>query len=264
MCLRHSATLLLAAIITLCLYTQLAAIITLCLYTHTHALTHALTHTKTTLLYSIDSTAHVSDGVSDGVSKGVSDGVSERGEFIPGTHIKWPPGLINQSASEQVSERVSEGVSDAHSLNSLRFHHCFERGEAFAASYFLTHSHLRSLKLSTLNYSTVNCAKASWLVMSKKRVSERVSERVSGTVTMTLDVMDLSVVHLSAYERWIRTFTHTHLVDDYTLLFNSSRVAYRAASVVKRAVDESTREDVIPELKRTIAAIPFYGAGFGE
>jgi hypothetical protein len=252
MCLRHSATLLLAAIITLCLYT------------HTHALTHALTHTKTTLLYSIDSTAHVSDGVSDGVSKGVSDGVSERGEFIPGTHIKWPPGLINQSASEQVSERVSEGVSDAHSLNSLRFHHCFERGEAFAASYFLTHSHLRSLKLSTLNYSTVNCAKASWLVMSKKRVSERVSERVSGTVTMTLDVMDLSVVHLSAYERWIRTFTHTHLVDDYTLLFNSSRVAYRAASVVKRAVDESTREDVIPELKRTIAAIPFYGAGFGE
>jgi hypothetical protein len=264
MCLRHSATLLLAAIITLCLYT------------HTHALTHALTHTKTTLLYSIDSTAHVSDGVSEGVSegvregvstgvsKGVSERVSERGEFIPGTHIKWPPGLINQSASEQVSERVSEGVSDAHSLNSLRFHHCFERGEAFAASYFLTHSHLRSLKLSTLNYSTVNCAKASWLVMSKKRVSERVSERVSGTVTMTLDVMDLSVVHLSAYERWIRTFTHTHLVDDYTLLFNSSRVAYRAASVVKRAVDESTREDVIPELKRTIAAIPFYGAGFGE
>lgn len=106
---------------------------------------------------------------------------------------------------------------------------------------------------------TVNCAKASWLAMSKKG---------DGTVTMTLDVLDLSVIHMSAYERWIRTFKDTFLREDYPKVFNSSSVFYKAANVVKREAEESNHhpahDDVLPELQRTIAAIPFFAADYGK
>ena len=94
------------------------------------------------------------------------------------------------------------------------------------------------------------------------------SKKGDGTVTMTLDVLDLSVIHMSAYERWIRAFRKTILVEDYPRAFNSTTVFYKAAEVVKREAEESNHhpahEDVIPELQRTIAAIPFFGADFGK
>ena len=156
---------------------------------------------------------------------------------------KLPPGLVNQSAGEE---------------KYLRFHKCLERGEAFAASYFITKSYLSKLKTKRLNISTVNCAKASWLAMTKKG---------DGTVSMTLDVLDLSVIHMSAYERWMRSFKSTFLRQDYPNLFNVSRVFFSAAEVAKYEAESPfifpSREKSLPELRKTIAAIPFYGENFG-
>ena len=195
------------------------------------------------LLYTIESSFRTPD-VDVMSRKSDASPLDHLGKYIPGSEIEWPKGLINQSRGEE---------------KYLRFHKCLERGEAFAASYFITTKYLRKLKLATLNYKTVNCAKASWLAMTKKG---------DGTVTMTLDVLDLSVVHMSAYERWMRAFKKTFLLDDYPKLFNSSRVFNFAAEVVKREAEDNrhhpVHDDVIPELKRTIAAIPFYGADFGK
>ena len=91
---------------------------------------------KSALLYSIESTL---PGNTESKEGSGDLPLSHLGKYVPDSHIKWPPGLVNQSSGEE---------------KYLRFHKCLERGEAFAASYFITAKYLRKLKLGTLNFET--------------------------------------------------------------------------------------------------------------
>lgn len=103
-------------------------------------------HAKSNLLYSIESTIMVdNDNDQKQRHNPHNPPLSHLGDYVPHSHtntktnIKWPPGLVNQSLGEE---------------KYLRFHKCLERGEAFAASYFITTKYLRKLKVKTLNFET--------------------------------------------------------------------------------------------------------------
>eukprot|EP01038_Epipyxis_sp_PR26KG_P014240 gene14240-19108_t len=72
---------------------------------------------------------------------------------------------------------------------------CRDQFEAYSASFLIKKSHLLQQSLDR-NLSRVACETASYSVMhAKNRVNG------NGTVWQSIDVLDFSVIHLSAYER---------------------------------------------------------------
>ena len=88
-----------------------------------------------------------------------------------------PPGLINQDKQDR---------------KYLRFNRCRDAGEAYAAAYLTTKEHLLE-QFTGYNLTWVNCEMGSFIMMETKKEN--------GSIVQALDVLDFSVVHLSAYER---------------------------------------------------------------
>lgn len=101
----------------------------------------------------------------------------------------YPPGLIQQTEEEQ---------------QFLAYHKCRDGGEAYAAAYLTTREHIVE---HNSNYSLgwVNCEMASFIMMSP---AKDMNKEKDGQILQTLDVLDLSVIHLSAYERSNRKHAH--------------------------------------------------------
>lgn len=77
------------------------------------------------------------------------------------------------------------------------FHRCRDSGEAYSAAYLIHKEHLIEQK-TDYNLTWVNCEMGSFIMMNG-RADPRKNR--TGSVIQTLDVMDFSVIHLSAYER---------------------------------------------------------------
>lgn len=84
----------------------------------------------------------------------------------------------------------------------LKFHLCKNEGEAYSASYLITSEHLlHHPTVTEYNLSLANTELASFLVMNTKGARRQMDVKRSGTMVQSLDILDLSVIHLSAYER---------------------------------------------------------------
>jgi hypothetical protein len=83
----------------------------------------------------------------------------------------------------------------------LKYHKCADVAEAYGASYFITKEYLLRTKVEKFNLTWVNCEMGSFVFL--KRLNGRTihQKNVSGVAIQSLDVLDFSVIHLSAYER---------------------------------------------------------------
>jgi hypothetical protein len=104
---------------------------------------------------------------------------------VSATEKTLPAGLVNQTAEE--SEYLS-------------FHICIGGGEAYGAAYLITKEHLL-LQFTDLPLNWVNCELASFMMMTPKR---SLKPNHNGQIIQSLDVLDFSAIHLSAYERLTR------------------------------------------------------------
>lgn len=84
-------------------------------------------------------------------------------------------------------------------LRKSKFHKCLDGGEAYSASYLISSEHLK-YQFTSYNLSRVNCEMGSFIMMNPRR-NKMINHNLNGTVVQTIDVLDFSVIHLSAYER---------------------------------------------------------------
>jgi len=103
---------------------------------------------------------------------------------------EFPKGIVNQYDEER---------------DFLNYHRCSNEGEAFAGSWLVTKEHFTAYNVS-YGLSEANAELAFFLVMETRR-SKKAWAPV-GALMQTLDVLDLSVIHLSAYERLYRQYTY--------------------------------------------------------
>jgi hypothetical protein len=88
----------------------------------------------------------------------------------------------------------------------------------------------------------------------------------SGTVIQSLDVLDYSVIHLSAYERslrkyhrYIKSIKYPHSIE---VMENVTKVMLE--NVQKQTTAAHPTQERSLEMKRTLVVMPFLGTGMGS
>lgn len=176
-------------------------------------------------------------------------------------------GIANGSNAAAEFSRRLLGV-DKDAAMDLRLHKCKEGGEAYAAAWLTTRHHLIE-QFTGYNLSWVNCEMASFIMMNSKANPDK---DLNGSITMTLDVLDLSVIHLSAYERLQRRHSKklkTKLGGAYNADTRSTHSTLddviNASSTVQHhwALPQSTLTRP-PRFNRTVVIMPFLASGMGS
>ena len=135
----------------------------------------------------------------------------------------FPKGIVNQYDEER---------------DFLKYHRCSNEGEAFAGSWLVTKEHLTAYNVS-YGLSEANAELAFFLVMETRR-SKKAWVPV-GALMQTLDVLDLSVIHLSAYERLYRQYTY-----DLQEPAVSDEIKGSMSHVVERIRAIARRRSIVP------------------
>ena len=93
-------------------------------------------------------------------------------------------------------------------------HKCVDLGEAYSAAYLTTREHLLLTNINR-NLSRVACEMASTVMLATAKRSKKKqlksfleNSKVAGIAIQSLDVLDYSVLHLSAYERSLKKFAN--------------------------------------------------------
>lgn len=184
-----------------------------------------------------------------------------------------PP--INYDLVKKYSQRAHY-VRNESSLQKLddendfpKMHVCVTAGEAYGAAWLATKRHLIYGGVNQFNLTWVNCEMASFTVMGNFR---RVMKPTGvGVIMQTLDVLDMSVLHLSTFER-----SHKRYQAD---LWPDRRIRKTAWHNIDPVVDAAARVegDVKARIKynqngqpkrssfaeRTIVMMPFLGGAMG-
>ena len=111
--------------------------------------------------------------------------------------LNWLPS--NSSSSISKIQYHENGKEKRRYLRSkklepkLQVQKCREGGEAYSASYLISKEHLL-YQFTDYNLSWVNCEMASFIMMRR-------FGPINGSITQSVDILDLSVIHLSPYER---------------------------------------------------------------
>jgi hypothetical protein len=153
--------------------------------------------------------------------------------YISNTYqIYVPPGIVNQTTEE---------------FNYLRYHRCYDGGEIYSAAYMITREHL--IKQNT-NYSLnwVNCEMASFIMYT------------STIGIQSLDILDYSVIHLSAYERLHRSWKPFYKLNPKV---NTLEVMRQVTSYVKHQTMQNSNNSKLSLMDRTLVVMPFLGTGMG-
>lgn len=163
-----------------------------------------------------------------------------------------PPGLKNQAKEERLY---------------LKLHKCKDAGEVYSAAYLIHKTHLME-QFTDYNLTWVNCEMGSFIMMNQRADPNK---SLNGSLTQSLDVLDFSVIHLSAYERLQRRWggsiakivgkevakqMHTGNIDPVvkaTALLKERALRSRAAGTPFAS----------PRLNRTLAIMPFLGSDNG-
>jgi len=151
--------------------------------------------------------------------------------------------------------------------DNLKLHLCNSVFEAYSASYLTTKHHMLHVQSEGYNLSWVNCEMASFIHMkgSNSFYSQPMDE---GVVMQSLDVLDFSVIHLSAYER-----SHNK---HRNILWNNRRDMVREWHVIDPVIQAGQRLQALndpklrtrnitysAEAQRTVVVMPFLGGAMG-
>jgi hypothetical protein len=137
---------------------------------------------------------------------------------------------------------------------------CKDGGEAYSAAYLITKEHLL-YQFTDYNLTWVNCEMGSFIMMGS-RVNP--FKENNGSLLMSQDVLDFSVIHLSAYERlllrWARSAKEINADKD-----NIKPVVL--ASEFLKTFALQMRNPLIPPahraFNRTIVIMPYLGVDRG-
>jgi hypothetical protein len=172
--------------------------------------------------------------------------------------LNLPKGLKNQSIEEK---------------SYLKLHKCRDSGEIYSAAYLITREHIL-YQNTGYNLSYVNCEMGSFIMMNQRFNLDR---NVNGTLIQTLDVLDFSVIHLSAYERLQRRwapFLKKEVNKNETLkgIYDLSSIdkiepILKVSKFLKeRAMNMKLNREERPlykEMNRTVVIMPFLAAENG-
>jgi len=160
--------------------------------------------------------------------------------------LEKPPGLKHQQPDE---------------AEYLKLHRCKDHGEVYAASYLVTKQYLLKHHID-FNLSTCNTELASFMMMDTKMDEKKDRD---GTIIQSLDVLDFSVIHLSAYERLQRRHRiskgdKTHAIRNSTIILKSKYEAMTHEAII---TDPSKARTKHPDANRTVAIMPWLGSEMG-
>lgn len=163
-----------------------------------------------------------------------------------------PPGLKRQSKEES---------------KYLKLHKCRDAGEVYSAAYLIHKKHLLE-QFIDYNLTWVNCEMGSFIMMNQRADPNK---NLNGSLTQSLDVLDFSVVHLSAYERLQRRWGGSIakvVGKEMAKKMHTGDIApvVSATELLKRRALQRRATGVpVPSLKlnRTVAIMPFLGSDNG-
>lgn len=146
-------------------------------------------------------------------------------------------------------------------VENLKLHLCNSVNEAYSAAYLTTAKHM--LTVRDYNLTWVNCEMASFLHM-KDGPRNADQARTEGTVMQSLDVLDFSVIHLSAYERSSRKHRKTiwRTKSDMKTQWSKIEPVKAAASSLEEIVNPLKSGKKLfwsEDAKNTVVIMPFLG-----
>lgn len=145
--------------------------------------------------------------------------------------------------------------------DNLKLHLCNTVFEAYSGSYLTTKAHM--LTVQDYNLSWVNCEMASFLHM---RGGQKVytNPHSEGMMAMSLDVLDFSVIHLSAYERSSKK--HRKKIwstrKEQASKWSKIEAVKETARILEAKINPATSGTNLSwseEAKKTVVIMPFLG-----
>ena len=156
----------------------------------------------------------------------------------------------------------------AYEKENLKLHLCNAVFEAYSASYLTTKKHMMDVKSESYNLTWVNCEMASFIHMRESRnfVSNAMGD---GMIIQSLDVLDFSVIHLSAFERSSKK--HKHLLwksrKDLQSAWHNIDPVKETSKILDNLNNpknpKSTKIVHSEEAKKTVVVMPFLGGAMG-
>lgn len=137
---------------------------------------------------------------------------------------------------------------------------CKDGGEAYSAAYLISIEHLMYQK-TNYNLTWVNCEMGSFIMMNGRANPQK---NVNGSLLMSIDVLDFSVIHLSAYERLLLRWTKSSEVVKKDR--NNLQPVIDSAEILRQRAVLLHSHDAPPEhpaLHRTVIVMPFLGSDMG-
>lgn len=155
----------------------------------------------------------------------------------------------------------------SHEQENLKLHLCNAVFEAYSASYLTTKEHILAVKSERYNLSWVNCEMASFTHMRDSPLFYD-HPRAQGMVMQTLDVLDFSAIHLSAFERSSKKYKHILWPsrEDQKTKWTHIDAIREAGKQLENLINplKSGRNITwTEESKRTVVIMPFLGGAMG-
>lgn len=147
--------------------------------------------------------------------------------------------------------------------DNLKLHLCNGVFEAYSAAYLTTARHMIEEASDRFNLTWVNCEMASFVYM---RQSNRFYKngQLPGIIMQTLDVLDFSVIHLSAYERSTKRYMANiwKAREDQRKYWSRIDNIVYTGKILQSLNDPKVRKrsfQYSAEAQRTVVLMPFLG-----
>lgn len=133
--------------------------------------------------------------------------------------------------------------------DEIKLHRCIDAGEVYSAAYLIT-KELLLIQDVGHNLSHVNCEMASFIIFHKN------------ILIQSLDVLEFSIVHLSAYERLQKRYFHKFKIKE--LKSGNLDAIVNTTVILKNQTMHNNRHISIQEkFNRTVVIMPFLASEMG-
>ena len=138
----------------------------------------------------------------------------------------------------------------------LKYHKCADPAEAYGASYFITKEYMLRTKVEKFNLTWVNCEMGSFVFMKRLNGNTVHHKNVSGVAIQSLDVLDFSVIHLSAYERLQRRHKGLLRKKNKNALKNEVKIEETLKFATSRLMDSvKYRQDTVAAAQQEVPCL---------
>lgn len=152
----------------------------------------------------------------------------------------------------------ASAASQAEYDYNLQIQRCRDTGEAYSASYLITREHLTH-QFTNYNLTWVNCEMGSFIMMGRQP-----GPQANGTVLQSIDVLDFSVIHLSAFERLqLRWAVSSPLIKADR--HNLTTIVLAAEELKQHTLEMRKRDSHLqhPAFEKTVVVMPYLGSDMG-